>query len=690
MTFYKVEAEIINARTFIPLEEKQEDDENRNRRFCRNFRSSDEWKNFKEFSSQHSDEIYQKSAMNTYIFAVGIRNETFIQLGILTRSEIDELKLAEEFMALIDAKFKNPISTEVTLRAITDMLSTSSRHSLISDDDEVLEKFGLDNISNRHSRSIDFSEVVYQDELNEKELIEKSDSLLCSETLIPEIERIYQIPSEMTESGHPVHYMMECNDSRIREKMTKVLLTSLYNNKRIRSRRRCVVTFDTDYAFHDNYFDALCRSYFGSAMVLHYNQNSDDDGEYANPNCDFIEKLCCSIKKFKNDVLMVICLPRANEKIKNAFIEHLGTITVVPIKEDVVFGEKAKNYLRRQAKKQGTKSDKSLYSTIRDNEKGYLATELNIIFDKWYAKKLKTKIYPQYAEFESACNQIVKNKPKGSAYSEMEKMIGLSEAKDVINQALDFYKAQKLYKDKGIPSESTAMHMVFTGNPGTAKTSAARLFAQIMKENGLLSEGTLHEVGRADLVGRYVGWTAQIVKQKFKDAKGSVLFIDEAYSLVDDKDGLYGDEAINTIVQEMENNREDMVVIFAGYPDKMEEFLRKNPGLRSRIAFHIPFNDYKPEELFQITKLLSENKKLTLADDVEEKLIPIFETHLGTEDFGNGRFARNLLEKAQRKQASRLVSQDPDSLSKEDVLTLTAEDFEAPAEVKKETRTIGF
>ena len=130
------------------------------------------------------------------------------------------------------------------------------------------------------------------------------------------------------------------------------------------------------------------------------------------------------------------------------------------------------------------------------------------------------------------------------------------------------------------------MHMVFTGNPGTAKTTVARLFARILKENGVLSKGDLIECGRSDLVGKYVGWTAVQVKNMFKKAKGSVLFIDEAYSLCDDRSGSYGDEAINTIVQEMENNRDDMVVIFAGYPKEMNDFLDRNPGLRSRIAFH--------------------------------------------------------------------------------------------------------
>ena len=220
---------------------------------------------------------------------------------------------------------------------------------------------------------------------------------------------------------------------------------------------------------------------------------------------------------------------------------------------------------------------------------------------------------------------------------------------------------------------------VFTGNPGTAKTTTARLLAAIMKENGLLAQGKLYELGRSDLVGKYVGWTASIVKEKFQKAKGSILFIDEAYSLLDGHTGLYGDEAINTIVQEMENCREDTVVIFAGYPVEMEQFLSRNPGLRSRIAFHISFDDYTAEELYQITQLIVEEKGMLLSEGVREKLLPIFEAATERPDFGNGRFARNLVEKALMNQADRLIQRNPEMLTRKEATLLKAEDFEEPA-----------
>lgn len=276
-------------------------------------------------------------------------------------------------------------------------------------------------------------------------------------------------------------------------------------------------------------------------------------------------------------------------------------------------------------------------------------------------------------------------------YDELGHMIGLDEAKKLIDQALNYYKAQKLFADKGMKNDHPAMYMIFTGNPGTAKTTVARLFARIMKENNLLSKGNLIEVGRGDLVGKYVGWTAPTIQKKFKEAQGSVLFIDEAYSLVDDRDDSFGDEAISTIVQEMENHRNDVVVIFAGYPDKMESFLQKNPGLRSRIAYHVPFSDYDTESLCEIAKLIAKQKGLKFTKEAFEKLSGLFDTARTENDFGNGRYVRNVIEKAKMAQATRLLTMDFDSVGSEDVTTIRPEDIELPkASAKPKAKQIGF
>ena len=270
-------------------------------------------------------------------------------------------------------------------------------------------------------------------------------------------------------------------------------------------------------------------------------------------------------------------------------------------------------------------------------------------------------------------------------------MIGLRAAKDVIGKALNYYKLQKLCREKGVNADQPAMHMVFTGNPGTAKTTVARLFARILRDNGLLTHGDLYEVGRADLVGKYVGWTAQLVQQKFRAARGSVLFIDEAYSLLEDHGGSFGDEAINTIVQEMENNRDNMVVIFAGYPAPMERFLSRNPGLRSRIAFHVPFDDYDTQELVSIADLLAGQKGLRFTSAARDRLAAIFDAARREPAFGNGRFARSLVEQARMEQAGRVVQMDYDAVTEDVLRTLTADDLPEPAaRARGNARRIGF
>lgn len=170
-----------------------------------------------------------------------------------------------------------------------------------------------------------------------------------------------------------------------------------------------------------------------------------------------------------------------------------------------------------------------------------------------------------------------------------------------------------------------------------------------------------------------------------------MLFIDEAYSLVDDRSGSFGDEAINTIVQEMENHREDVVVIFAGYTDRMEEFIEKNPGLRSRISWYVPFPDYTAEELTDIAEHYAEKKGLTVSRSAEEKLLSVFKDARRQHDFGNGRYVRNLMEKAKMNLASRLVAADPETVTKRMLTTIEAEDIETPPRKAVVTeRKIGF
>ena len=282
-------------------------------------------------------------------------------------------------------------------------------------------------------------------------------------------------------------------------------------------------------------------------------------------------------------------------------------------------------------------------------------------------------------------------RPIGTAAKELDEMVGLTTVKDVIHKAIARYNLNRLCIDRGIPREKASLHMVFTGNPGTAKTTVARLFAEMLKDEKVLPTGNFVEVGRADLVGDHVGSTALLVQQKFKEAQGGVLFIDEAYSLVDGYKSGYGDEAINTLVQEMENHRDDVIVVFAGYPEPMKEFLDRNPGMKSRIAFLINFEDYSTDELCEITQLMLSKKQMTATDAAMDKLRVIYDSARTSDDYGNGRFVRKVLEEAEMNLAERIMTVDESDITTELITTIDACDV---PEVKDDTETgkvkIGF
>lgn len=595
---------------------------------------------------------------------------------------IDESVLFFEQLALA----AEPVSAEeIAQRPFMESLRFAERMGFLGDGAEIYEVY--EDERRMLGSDSSYREKIIEESFSKTQAIKLTQSLLCTQSMVPELKRIFAGKGPTRFTAHPVHYMITSNDETIKTKMTEILAGSLLDAGRLLSRRvgyysvsgdnrRDIVSMRKKYALAE-----------GGVMILDF-EIDEADSEFADFSSEKIRFASEIIKEYRKTVLSILCFNRGSDKLKSRIYDNLEKVTFVELSEETVFADKAKVYLKKLAKEKGVNSTASLVKALPKAEKGYLAADLNKIFDKWYDKYLRTDLYPQYAVIETAEKKIAV--PKGSAYKDLREMIGLAAAKEVLEQALDYFKAQKLFKEKGMPCEKPAMHMIFTGNPGTAKTSVARLIAQIMKDNNLLDAGDLIEVGRGDLVGKYVGWTAQIVKEKFMMAKGSVLFIDEAYALVDEKNSMFGDEAINTIVQEMENARDDTIVIFAGYPGKMEGFLNKNPGLRSRIAFHVNFPDYSLDELVGIMRLMVKNQKLTLEPESEPVIRDILAEACTSEDYGNGRFVRNMLEKARMKQATRLVGMDPDSVTADDIRTLTATDFEMPEQLKNISTRIGF
>jgi len=630
-------------------------------------------------------------ADNTRCCFLSDLGDEYVTFGIIATYCMNLVDFAENFTKSIGLNAKIALPDEITFGNLQNLLSNADRQSYIEDDDGILERFGLDRISGgRFERGLEFGENLINYNARKEDLFASARKRFTNETLVPELERIYTGGKSLYAKGHPVHYIVEADDRDARREIYKILLDALHANLRLDSCRYAFLDFRPGESYSHMTYEALYKVSDGGAVVVRYLAGDDsEEGSTASSERDVIEHICEMAKLYRNKVLTVLCFPRECKKVKAQFYEHLGSMSFVEVREDFINGESAKVFLGNLAKEHHVRTDKKLFADIKADH-SYLAAELQVLFDEWYNKKLKSTLYPQYKDIEVAHKETVKAKPQGTAYDELMEMIGLSEAKQVIKKALNYYKMQKLYEEKGVKRSTPAMHMIFTGNPGTAKTTVARLFARIMRENGLLSRGQLIEVGRGDLVGKYVGWTAPVIQDKFKKASGGVLFIDEAYSLVDDRDGSYGDEAINTIVQEMENHRADVVVIFAGYPDKMEGLLQKNPGLRSRIAFHVPFADYDSTELCQIADLISKKNGMSIDKAAFDKLEKAFDVARGDTDFGNGRYVRNVFEQAKMNQASRLLEKDFDSITSDEITTITADDIAIPTVKKTEKRRIGF
>ena len=275
--------------------------------------------------------------------------------------------------------------------------------------------------------------------------------------------------------------------------------------------------------------------------------------------------------------------------------------------------------------------------------------------------------------------------PEKDPMEELDQLIGLESIKSDVKELMDFVKIQKMRKDQGLKSVPVSLHLVFTGNPGTGKTTVARIIGRLYKQIGVLSKGQLVETDRSGLVAGFVGQTALKTQEKIKAAMGGVLFIDEAYALTSNEQDTFGQESVDTILKAMEDHRDDLVVIVAGYTAPMEKFINSNPGLKSRFNKYIEFPDYTTDELEQIFYMNCKKYDYVVEEEVKHQIrsLIVLRKLQQLENFANAREIRNMFEEIITNQARRVAAME--NPTQEDMMKITLEDLVERKEDEKKS-----
>lgn len=529
-----------------------------------------------------------------------------------------------------------------------------------------------------------------------KDSFELKDEIVNEKHISPKsytLKQAFELEKKLIETktnpnvvGNPVHYMIEAKSLNTIRDLTRCMVYTLHQNKRLVQNHLVEVYFSTrrkprfleDFNV-ENYsiLDVANQLAQGGALLM-----AIDDESFAqlaqNQIDEVIEQLAKEMLLTRHQTLYMLCTDNIESKVFLQLRDKLSKFSFVMMKESALTYEFALLQMKKNLEE--AHMDPNLAEELLEKGKElYTPAEIAMSFANWYDDYLRNKVYPQYAHIKPFELAVVE-KVQGQAYEQLQALIGLDNVKALVDDFIAAHQASRFYEKQGMTTPAISKHMVFTGSPGTAKTTVARLLGKIMNDNDLLSVGNFVEVTRSDLIERYVGWTARNVKKYFAMAKGGILFIDEAYSLVDGREKSFGDEAIATIVSEMENARDDIMVIFAGYPKEMENFISRNPGLKSRINFTLDFKDYTLQEMVEIAKFMTTSKGFTLSDDALKRITKLTVAAMSKADYGNARFIRNLIDSAIIRHGSRLYKIGFDKVEKIEITQLTEDDFPVPDE----------
>ena len=458
---------------------------------------------------------------------------------------------------------------------------------------------------------------------------------------------------------------------------------------------------NTDRTLPERWYKLAKEKYKGNSNLIHVarkiveEQNcvvSDIEGElqrdrtHVMPLLDILEQKGVIQKEGRKRIVLVANEDELFEKLNSGentknINEHIDDIQPLSLSQlDPLFIDVARYVV---AKQEGSVSQLQRAFEIGFNRAGKLADQLEAykIYGPNRGPQGHEVLVKDLKQLDDLLSRAGGYKPKSSrakakssAY-ELDSLIGLDSVKKEVQTLTNFIKIQQKRAEQGLKSSSVSYHCVFTGNPGTGKTTVARIVADIYKNLGVLKKGHLVETDRAGLVAEYVGQTAVKTNKIIDSALDGVLFIDEAYSLVGGGESDYGKEAIATLLKRMEDDRERLVVILAGYTKDMKQFIDSNPGLQSRFNRYIEFPDYTPDELYQIFTLNLKKYDYHITDDAKAALQHFFEEAVAHKDanFGNGRFVRNIFEKVLEHQANRLASES--NLTTERLSEITIEDL---------------